>query len=356
MDSGAQWSSSGYLGAATDSTLVLGGTWSNTGQIGASFGTLDLGSSGADFALDEGTNYAIDPSSTVNIIGTLTSDLDLSTAGGSWYLDGGTIQGGLITTGSNTTLYVTPAGGTLDGATLQGNVEIGPSAGATLAVVDGLTLNNSATITIDVSDAVSGDTLVFSGVQTVNGSGGSIVFGSDLGNKLIVTGGTTTFGPNVTIDGYSGTILTQGTGAFVNEGTIASDLGGTIAVDPGASWSSSGHLEATESTLRLGGTWTNTGLIDANDATLYLGSTGVAFTLAAGTTYNIDSSRAVVVVGDLQNQGQTLALCPNTGSWYVIGSIVGGTVSTTGGTELLGGPVGAPPACSTALPWPGSSI
>ena len=162
--SGSAWTNTGDISAVTGGILGLDLTgsldgWDSTGTLSANNATVDLGGQFTQADLGE---FTFNSGTVVNITGTLTGGLDLSSAGGSWYLSGGTIQGGTITTGEKA---LTADGGTLNGVTLQGNVEIGPTSGATLTVIDGLTLNNFATIIIDGSDAVSGDTLVFSGDQ-----------------------------------------------------------------------------------------------------------------------------------------------------------------------------------------------
>ena len=210
VDPGAVWSSSGTLEACNGSTLVLGGIWSNTGQIGASSGTLDLGSSGADFALDEGTNYSIDPSSTVNIIGTLTSDLDLSSVGGTWQLYGGTLQDGTLTGGP---LFATNQGGSLIDYTLAGGSDFDLSNGSVVAY-DKLTLDT--TLDIGSGDGATAGTLdmqpvapnsVFT-LQSDPGQTGTIVFGPNIDNQIYsgASGETTVIASGITIQGGYGVI------------------------------------------------------------------------------------------------------------------------------------------------------
>jgi hypothetical protein len=98
---------------------------------------------------------------------------------------------------------------------------------------------------------------------------------------------------------------------LVNQGLIDSDVTGTITID-GTGWANSGTIQSSGGTLDLDGEFSTAGLGD--------------FRTVGGL---------VRILGDLDNTGDTFALDATTGSPQFLGSITGGTVTTTGGSVLL---------------------
>ena len=123
-----------------------------------------------------------------------------------------------------------------------------------VTVQDGLTL--SGTLTLGAMSSNVYGYVSFAGSQTLGGTG-TVVFGQDSPNTLLVSdaGTTLTIGSGITVRGQSGAVgynpsLGLGTtnGSVVNQGTIQADVsGGTITVD-GTGNQNAGNLE--RSTVR----------------------------------------------------------------------------------------------------------
>ncbi len=313
-DGGGTWTNLGTIESVSGGTLVLGqpstpNTWSNSGTITATGATVDLGGTFSTAAL--GT---FDRSGgTVYLTGTLNNSgatLALSSATGSWQLDGGTISGGTITTAGGVMLG--ESGGTtssLIGVTLAGTLQ---ENGGSVAITNGLSLNSGQV------ELASDASLNFNGTQTLGGMG-DLLF-SDTSSPTINVGGNgnvLTIGPNITVHGNSGEI-DGGSSSFINEGTINADTGAGELVVSG-NFSNSGALNATNgSTLLLGSAGHGTAGIFTNSGTI----TGV--------------SGQVWIIETLNNAGSTLALNAATGSYQLVGgTILGGTVTTTGAAALF---------------------
>ena len=272
------------------------GTFTNQGSLQASNGeTLNLGGTFTVASLGTFDSNG----GTVNLAGTLDNTgttLALTAATGSLTFSG-TIQGGTISASGGAGLI--SASGTLDGLTLAGCSLTANNAGVYIA--GGLTLNNATVYLGNAAGSTSGS-LDFQGTQALAGTG-TVLLGASGSNFLGIsksywdaTSYTLTIAPGITVHGSSGTI---GEGSFayrsdtiVNQGTIsADDSGGTITVNPG---------------------------ILTNQGSLQSGN---------GGTLNI--------AGMLDNSGSTLALTAATGSLTFSGTIQGGSISESGGAELI---------------------
>jgi hypothetical protein len=222
--------------------------------------------------------------------------------------------------------------------------------------------------------------LVFSGVQTLDGTGTVILSNFSDSLHLLTSGTELTIGPNMTITGNNGTIgrsswfggpsnisvinqgtirATSGGGSLelrevqttTNTGNLIAD-GGTLIVNGltgnvggaeainGGVLSLNGNYTNTQdwtvdaSTLNLNGTWTNTATITVTtDSTVNLGGT---FTPADIGTLN-RTGGTVNLVGTLDNTGTTLPLSAATGGDWVLtgGTIQGGTVTGASGAKLI---------------------
>ena len=338
--------SAGSTISVTGSTLNLGGTWSNPGTITATNSTVNLG--GAFTTADVATFS--DSGGTVNLTGTLNNTgatLALDAATNSWNLVGGTVLGGTLSELGGAELLFTPSGGTLNGVTVGGNMDLA-SKSSTVYIVGGLTLNNATVYLGNATGNTYGD-LCFEGTQTLGGTG-TVLLGASGSNFLGISKGysdsttyTLTIGSGITIRGSSGTIgegswYSYPDDAIVNQGTIAADgsgglAGGTIIINS-ATFTNQGGLQTGNSEiLNLGGMWSSTGALTVSgNGTLNLGGT---FTTADVATFS-DSGGTVNLTGTLNNTGATLALNAATSSWNLVGgTILGGTLSESGGAELL---------------------
>ena len=131
-----------------------------------------------------------------------------------------------------------------------------------------------------------------------------------------------TIGSGITIRGSSGTIgegswYAYPDDAIVNQGTVAADGSGGLAMSTitinATSFTNQGSLQASnKETLNVGGTFTmaTSGLFDSNGGTLN-------------------------ITGTLKNSGSTLALTAATGSLTFSGTIQRGTITESGGAELM---------------------
>ena len=179
-----------------------------------------------------------------------------------------TWSGSYTVSGAGTVLL---SGGTLDGATLNGNFTVTDNTSVT--VKDGLTLNGTLTLG-SLSSSVYGS-LNFVGSQTLGGTG-TVIFGQygSYDALWVTTAGTTlTIGSGITVrgqNGYVGYVPTFGgttNVAVINQGTIQADVsGGTITVN-GTGDQNIGSLSAINgATLSIQGALTNIGTLSV-DAT-----------------------------------------------------------------------------------------
>ncbi|MDB5329637.1 MAG: hypothetical protein JWP03_788, partial [Phycisphaerales bacterium] len=217
----------------------------------------------------------------ISVPNTLTNDGTITVSSTAVFSIGGTLKSGTLTTQTGAQI----SGGVLDGVTISGS--FGLSGNNSITILDGLTLDGTATL----GSSGNGGYLIFSGSQTLGGTG-SVVFGTASSfNSLVATGTNPvlTIGSGITVSGQTGSIgynptLGLGTNASViNEGAIqASVTGGTITINsPNNTSNNLGSIVASSGTLALGAPTTLT-----NNGTITVGSTGVfsvGGTLKGGT-------------------------------------------------------------------------
>ena len=334
-----------YWGGGDNTSLVLQGTINadiagmgirlspkGTGTL-TNTGTINLSNGGSLYVGGNITLASLgivnrSGGGTFNLWGVLdnagtTINLDAST--GSWRLLGGTIKGGTINTSGGAKLVLTTSGGTLDGVTLKGDLDM--TAGSVYAsVINGLTLNGTATLGFD-------GRLYFNGSQTLGGTGTVVFqnFATSSAPALVTNtaGMTLTIGPGITVRGgggsnFSGTIGSNtywGGGdntSLVLQGTINADIAGMgIRLSP-----------------KGPGTLTNTGTINlSNGGSINLGGN---YSTASLGTINSSGSGTVTLQGVLDNTGATINLNQLTGSRRLSGvTIKGGTINASGGAKLV---------------------
>ncbi len=298
---------------AGGSIAVTGTGWINAGTIAADPGaSVNLQ---GDSSLGAGDRF--DGGGIFNLQGTLDSTgtiLALDGSGTTLLLQGGTIRGGTVAaTGGAVLMGWSYPGGTLDGVTLDGGLDMSTLNAAEVTVVDGLTLNG--TVTLGEAAGGTHGYLLFSGTQTLGGTG-DVLLGSSSSNAIGVggdSGSTLTIGPGITVHGSGGSVgsITYG---LVNRGTIAADVaGGSIAVT-GTGWVNAGTIAADPgASVNLQG-----------DSSL-----GAGDRFDGGGTFNLQ--------GTLDSTGSTLML-DGSGTTLLLqgGTIRGGTVAATGGAVLMG--------------------
>ncbi|HWB10108.1 MAG TPA: DUF4214 domain-containing protein [Pirellulales bacterium] len=221
--------------------VQLFGPWSNAGTFNVNGGTMNLGGSFTTAGIGTMTRHG----GTVNVSGTLDntgSSLVLDDTTGSWRLLGGTIKGGTYVSSLGAELVFTTSGGTLDGLVANGDLDFTQDFGDSVTIVDGLTLNGTATFG---SAALHYGQMTFSGSQTLGGTG-SIALVTSGNNLLFVSDASTTLtiGPSITIHGSAGRIDGPATTSIVNEGTITAEGGGPGIAADGASFVNQGVVRA----------------------------------------------------------------------------------------------------------------
>ena len=315
--------------------------------------------------------------------------LALDAATGPLYLSGGEIYQGAVTTSGGDDLVATSAGGTLNGVTLDGTLDMPQSqsnSGDDVAyVVNGLTLNG----TIELGDdgpanlyfGAAGDNVA----QTIGGTG--VIQFNPYGSPATLyndSNETLTIGPGITIYGGWASSITGTTAGIDNEGTVEENTNltdyGVMTIDT-TGWVNNGVMEAGDGgNLDLYGSWTNEGAINvAAGSTIGLGSpvdiapsnpaaAGYSWSnqgtlaIAAGDTVNlggvfttdafdalvaagqIGPAETVNLTGTLDNSpadnlvsGGVLRLDAATAPLYLSGGeIYEGTITTSGGDDLVG--------------------
>jgi hypothetical protein len=337
-----------YLFAVTNSgtvsitggTLTLDSSWANSGVVSGNLSFIELDGTFAT----PGGNF-VNVGSTININGTMVNTagtLALTPTTGSWYLNGGTIQGGTITGSGGAQLIV--RNGIMDGVTLNDPLTV--TNGATLSVTsNGLTLNSTLTLDGDSFGA----NLQFNGTATLGGTG-EVVYGGlfPINDRVFAPSGTLTIGPGITIHGAGGLLEGSASAPVINQGTVYTDTSnqtlnlyyvvnqGQLIASNGSdlylfSSTNSGTVSITGGTLTLDSSWANSGVVSGNLSLIELNG---AFTTPGGSLVNVGST--ININGTMLNTANTLALTPTTGSWYLNGgAIQGGTITASGGAQLL---------------------
>ncbi len=211
-------------------TLTLNGDWFNAGELRLTNSVLNLD---GIFGLGDLGNI-IRVGGSVRVTGLLNGaggTLNLDATTGSWSMNGGTLRQLTVNASAGALLLATGAGGTLDGAALNSDVDV--QAG-NLTVTNGLILNGIMRVGNPINSTLG--TIGFLGSQAISGSG-SILFGSHGCNSLRLPLGGTTLTNRLLIHGHSGQLPfstciggPQNVG-LVNEATISADVNlGTITI------------------------------------------------------------------------------------------------------------------------------
>jgi murein DD-endopeptidase MepM/ murein hydrolase activator NlpD len=351
---GAGWSNEGVIEAVSGGTIETFHTWTNmaTGTITAVSGGLELNAaSQADAWSNLGAIIAT--SSTVELGGMftlsglgsfsstggtvdLTGNFDLQSgqwdftaATGSWFLRGGTFRNGTITSSGGAGVTATTSFGFLNNVTLAGELTMPNS--SKVRVLNGLVLDG--TITMSWSSGGNTD-LQFLTSQTLSGTGtlnmssngvatGCRVYAANASDTLTIETGVLIEGEGAV--GFSTTTV-------VNRGTIRADQSGLGMIIYGINWSNEGTLEAVSGgRLLLRDSWSNTGVITSTNSTVDLGG---VFTLAGLGTLN-RTAGTVDLSGTLNLEFGQWDFTSSTGSWNLKGgTFVNGTITSSGGEGI----------------------
>jgi hypothetical protein len=312
---------SGSAISATGATLNLGdqsssstNAWTNAGTISATNSTVNLGGA---FTL-AGLGTFSRSGGAVNLVGTLdasASGLALNATTGSWDLAGGTLKGGTYSATGGAALVFTASGGTLDGVTAAGDLNLTGADNPSATVIDGLTLSG-VTVRLGNAAGSTAATLYFRGTQTLGGTG-TVLFGKNGSNTVYDTGfgDTLTLGSGITLRGSSGTLYSPySTNVIVNQGTISADdsggAAGAYAYDNNFSGGSAGNTadaidtsavtspapQAVYQTYRTGDfTYTLTGLTAGASYTLRLDFADPTSTATGQRVFNVTVNGATVL-------------------------------------------------------------
>ena len=323
----------------TGSSLQLNlDSYSNTGSVQLSGGTLILGNSsakvgvlpaniqqnftrnGGQILLGGSYNFT---GQTVDLTSTPLGPVDLSPIS----ITGGT----LVAPGRTLNFYEAPGGSTteLAGVTLASNVKMQGSALGWLDLgANGLTLKN-ATLDLD-------KTTLYLYQNTLGGTG-AVVFDPAPTDAPVSTLSHAIIGPGITVvagagngqigDAWSLPNLTT------NNGTISSGANGNWVAITGTGFVNNGGVEAVNGgSISLQFPFTNNGSISADNGTLAFYGT-IDWNAITGMSFN---NANLMISGSLDNTGKTLAVKENGRSLQVAisGNITGGTIAAPNGGVL----------------------
>ncbi len=299
------WSSGQAPNATSDVTIDAPGIYTVTISTAVSAHSLLLNAAGA----------------TVSDIGSLALGGLLTIQAGSFQLSGSIIGGTINDIGSG----LVAAGGTLDGVTYQGLLDLSANS-SLLYVKDGFT-GGAGGATINL--AGGGSELRAEGSETIDNAiiniGNNDGNWSGLENYDLSGAGTLALGPNLTINqvGLYALLTTSDYGlsgsGIVNKGTINANLSGGDFIIQAYRYAFGDG----------GGSFTNLGTINvANGDTLTIDSNLSTGQLGTVTTTN---GGILQIGGILNNTGATLVVSPGSALTLIAsGSITNGTIQDTG--------------------------
>jgi hypothetical protein len=311
FSNGPGFVNAGIIQALNDTTITMAGNWSNVGTIELNDGTLTLGGTFSTSKI--GTISRV--GGTVNITGEMNNSgtsLSLNPQSGSYNLRSGSITGGSITTAGGANLNVYNSARLID-VTIAGEVRGVAAPGDLIRVDSGLHFAGGS-LTLAGGSGLAAGLALFTGA--LDGAG-TILFGGDTSNNLIEPTFST---PLVIAPGVTIRSDTQG-------GRVGRDGGPHALENHGTIWAATAGRE-----VALAGNWTNTGTLLVSDGTLALGG---SFT-TAGIGTLIRSGGQVAITGSLNNSNAHVALSDATGSWWVKGTVAGGSISASGQAKVIG--------------------
>ncbi len=312
----------------------------NQGVVTLKNGTVRLGGTfnAASLGNFDATGSFVFIKGTLNNVGQV---LELSPTRGKWHLQGGTIQGGTITSSGGAKLGLTNGGGKLtggvtiaSGVAIDGTQLVDYNPGQ-LTVTGGLTLHGEMFVGSQTS-TTNRATVTFLDTQTLSGTG-TIFLGQSQNNFVYSTsnGSTSvlTIGPGITMRGGSGSVKGQRTSnqtndSVVNLGTILASSGHTIEFGGKASINQ-GLIAAGTGTIKLVGvSVTNNagGLITGRSASNFV-TTGVTvinnggiIDLTAPSIYNVQLKPTRITFTFDTASGMNASTVTNPANYVLIGS------------------------------------
>ncbi len=287
--------------ATTPLTLAVS-TFNNNGTAEATNGaTLSLNNTNTN---NNAALNAAGPGSVVAITGTLTgagSNLMTASNGGQIQINGATLLG-TINTDANTALVLNDSSSNnINGATINGNLDLATHADAYLDVYGAVTENGN----INLGTTSNGLRLVYSDANLTLGSAGSLTgFGnvSQYSSTALINNGTV----NANVSGQA---LNINTSNFANTGTVQVQNGAALNV-------TSANTDSGNILVQTGGTATFTqGLTQTGGLTQVNGTLNSPLTLTGGTLAgtgtvngNVANNGGTVSAGNSSNPFGTLAV------------------------------------------------
>ncbi len=318
---------------ATDAALRLQGGWTNNGVINVTDADLELG--GTFTRAGIGTIHRV--GGTVTLAGTLNNaggTLVLNAATGSWLFDDGVINGGAVAFADGQSLILGQGNpNVLNGVTYNAPLLL-DLYGAHVEVTNGTTYQGARLSGENSSLYLGPGQAVTSSITVEGPAGGSrYVLATPLTATLLITGtGSITTTPDLGGGLVIGNYYNQEGNTLINQGLIRCDTPGRTLTLTGASLTNGGTIESAGGVLDLRpASWSSSGTIAVSNTTLELNGT---FTTAGLGTIN-RAGGVVNLRGTLTNTGATLTLNAAIGSWVLLGgTITGGTLAFADGRTL----------------------
>jgi hypothetical protein len=215
------WSNNGSITIQDGGVLNLYGTYDNQGTMFATDSTVNLN---GEFTM-AGLGSFSRTGGTVTIQGTLNNaeGLVLDSTTGSWLINGGRINGGVIETLDGVSLSAQNRKSILDDVTVDGRVSIGTS--SSIAFLNDLTVNGQVVIAGSTGSLYASASIDSASPVTIDGTG-EVFFGG--GDNFLSGTADVTIGPDVTFRGQWGRISPGS--VLTNQGTVHSDSPGTLTI------------------------------------------------------------------------------------------------------------------------------
>ena len=306
--SSPDWNNTDGTLVLNNSTINLGGTFTDPGAINRSGGT-------------------------INVTGTwnLSSYL-LSETTGDFVLNGGTIRGGNLALDGGTLRFSNNGNNILDGVAINGAMQLSAtSAFARLLngtsfseadltgansrlIVEGTTGTPSSTLSnalvnLNVSGAIFGlsrdMTLTLDSSTTIRGMG-------SISSDVQFSGLGTLINQGLISSDVAGQTLTINPDVFTNEGTLQATNGATLTISSPNWTNAGGTLVLNNSTINLGGTFTDPGAINRSGGTINVtGTWNLGSYLLSETTGDFVLNGGTIEGGSLTLDGGTLRFSNN---------------------------------------------
>jgi hypothetical protein len=221
----------------------------------------------------------------------------------------GVIRGGTVAMTNGALLIAYGTSATLDGVTLNGDLDIGDAFNAaSLVVTNGLTLNGTARLGNPTNSWYGA--LGFAGTQTLGGNA-VIAFGNSSANALwvVIANTTLTIGSGITLRGQSGLIGANSGWPYgptnisvICQGTISADVSGGVLATRGQPFLFQGLLTTPAGSLDLG-------YIDNSGKAIVANVDTGSLTLSGGWIHGgsiVLSNDVRLVIGNLTLDGVTV--------------------------------------------------